>query len=196
MSRREYERPPFIILIGPRGAGKSTVSRELAQRLGGRAVDLDELALAAFDEATVHDVWAAHGEKAWRDAECAAIKSLLETNGEPASTDQETEQTPSVIALALGGGVPMIPGARKAIEQAAQDGRAYVVYLRTSLDELRRRLAQEPGDRPSLTGADPVEEVAKVLAEREPTYEALAQAEILTDGLTTEAIAAAIIDQL
>ncbi|UCD76253.1 MAG: hypothetical protein JSV91_04880, partial [Phycisphaerales bacterium] len=76
--------------------------------------------------------------------------------------------------VALGGGTPMIRAARARIEQAQRAGRGMVVYLKCEVRELARRLREAPGDRPSLTGADPSEEVARVLAEREATYLAVA----------------------
>ena len=61
------------------------------------------------------------------------------------------------------------------IEQAHRERRAWVVYLACSVEMLQGRLAAEgAGDRPSLTGVDPVAEIASVLGERAPVYEALA----------------------
>ena len=68
----------------------------------------------------------------------------------------------------------MIESARAVIDEACRSGRARVVYLACSVEELRRRLEQEPGDRPSLTGDDPMDEIASVLAEREPVYRQMA----------------------
>ena len=51
---------------------------------------------------------------------------------------------------------------------------ARTVYLQCSTDTLTQRIRRQPGDRPSLTGADPAEEMAVVLAEREPVYRAVA----------------------
>ena len=68
----------------------------------------------------------------------------------------------------------MIESARAIIDEARRSGRARVVYLACRVDELQRRLGGEPGDRPSLTGGDPVDEMATVLAEREPVYRQVA----------------------
>jgi shikimate kinase len=72
----------------------------------------------------------------------------------------------------------MIVEARARIEDAKQRGYARVVYLKCDAEELARRLRVGPGDRPSLTGGDPAEEIAAVLAEREPTYQAVADSVI------------------
>jgi shikimate kinase len=68
----------------------------------------------------------------------------------------------------------MIEKARDMIEQERRFGRATVAYLRADVTTLTRRLLAGPGDRPSLTGADIVEEIQVIVARRSATYEALA----------------------
>ena len=161
-------------LIGPRGCGKSTIGRALSRRLGRPFVELDERVLAAFPEGSVREVWSVHGEGAWREAEIAALVATL------AADDQ---------VVALGGGMPMIQAARQRIEAERKAGRARVIYLRCSTEVLVRRLAAAPGDRPGLTGADLLEEVATILAEREPTYRDLADLEYDAGGGSADRIA-------
>ncbi len=156
-----------ILLIGLRASGKTTVGRRLAGLLRLPFVDLDERVLSSFDHPTAAAVWAAHGESAWREAERRALKEALAATGQ---------------VIALGGGTPMIAAARTMIERARPRGEAFVVYLRCPAEELARRLAREPGDRPSLTGAPPDEEVAEVLASRDPVYRALADLEVDAAG--------------
>jgi len=150
-----------ILLIGPRGCGKTTIGRRVAERSGRRFVDLDDLVLGRFEEPTVSEVWAAHGEGAWRAAEVDALDDALSRENQ---------------VVALGGGVPMIEAGGRRIEAARRAGDARVVYLKCGVDELSRRLSAAPGDRPSLTGGDVVEEIGSVLRRREPTYEAMADA--------------------
>ncbi len=156
-------RPPsysgHVLLLGPRGCGKSRIGAELADRLGRPFIDLDDLTLARFAEPDVTAVWAAQGEAAWREAEAAALASALDG---------------AAGVLALGGGTPMISAARErvAVEQAA--GKCRAVYLSVPVEVLVARLAADVGDRPSLTGAEVAAEVAEVLAAREPTYRAVA----------------------
>jgi shikimate kinase len=154
----------LTLLIGPRGCGKTSIGRALADRRGVSFVDLDDLVLARFAEPTVAAVWEDRGEPAWREAEVATLDALLL----PPIADGGA-------VIALGGGTPMIPAAREIIEAARTAGvvRA-VVYLKCTVAELERRLRAAPGDRPSLTGSGVAEEIAAVLAEREPTYEAIA----------------------
>ena len=148
-----------VLLIGLRGSGKSTIGCELAGRLNRPFVDLDERVLATFAEASVSEVWSAHGEAAWREAEASSLEAVLR------GADQ---------VIALGGGTPMIADARRRIESCQRAGEARVVYLQCDVRELARRLTRDVGDRPSLTGEDPIDEIRTVLEARETTYQELA----------------------
>jgi shikimate kinase len=148
-----------VLLIGLRGSGKSTIGRELAGRLNRPFVDLDERVLATFAEASVSEVWSAHGEAAWREAEVSILEAVLR------GADQ---------VIALGGGTPMIADARRRIESCQRAGEARMVYLQCDVGKLARRLSRDVGDRPSLTGADPIDEIRTVLEARETTYQELA----------------------
>lgn len=157
----------LLLLIGPRASGKSTIGRALATRLGVPFSDLDELVLARFAEPSVTAVWAAHGEAAWRHAEVDVLRALLEA-------DHGASGNVSGV-LALGGGAPVISGARDLISRARVRGVAKVVFLRTSPAALVRRLESDPGDRPPLTASGSIAaEVETVLRTREPVYFALA----------------------
>lgn len=152
-----------IFLMGPRGCGKSTIGRGLAAVMSLPFIDLDQRVLANFTQPTVRGVWWVHGEAAWRAAEAAALEELL------SRVDQ---------VVALGGGTPMIEPARKRLEQERRAGRAVLVYLRCAVEELKRRLAADTGDRPPLTAGDPDSEIAVILAQREPAYRAIADLEL------------------
>lgn len=148
-----------VLLVGPRGCGKTTVGRLLAERTGLQFVDLDERTLARLGADSVHSAWASQGESQWRKAE---YEALLQTLG---NVDQ---------IIALGGGTPMIPTARATIENARKSGEVRTIYLKCPEELLVARLQSDPGDRPSLTGHDVAAETRAVLAQREPTYLALA----------------------
>jgi len=154
-----------VLLMGLRGSGKTTVGGLLARELDSEFIDLDDRVLATFAETTVADAWSAHGEQAWRAAEASVLHELLGRTAAPDSV------------IALGGGTPMIESARGDIEAARTAGTAKVVYLRCVVEELHRRLAGRTGDRPSLTGGDPVGETAAVMAARDPVYRGLADHE-------------------
>jgi shikimate kinase len=168
-----------LLLIGPRASGKTTIGRLVAAATDRPFVDLDVVVLASFDEPTVESVWQAHGEPAWRAGEVDALRSVL--SGADA-------------VVALGGGTPMIPEARALIDDARQHGTARVCYLRVPVAVLVERLEADPGDRPSLTGAGVAEEMAAVLAVREPTYLAVAD-EVVEAHEDSADVAAVIIDR-
>jgi len=171
-----------VLLIGPRASGKTSVGRWLAKHLSRPFVDLDDRALAQFDEDTVRDVFERHSEDAWRAAEVRALSQVL-----PA-------EAPHIIAL--GGGTPMIEAAQERLELEQNAGRAFIVYLRTDPDALRQRLSSDPGDRPSLTGADPIGEIETVLKQRAATYEALADLICDTDERSPDEIGGIIASEL
>lgn len=156
-----------VILIGYRGSGKTSVGKRLANRLWKDFVDVDDETRKRFDGKTIAEVWDTHGEPAWREAEVAVTRELCARDD---------------LVIGLGGGTLMQPGAREAVE--ASDAKR--IYLRCGVEELARRIesdADSPGSRPSLTAAAGVEaksaseEIAEVLAEREPIYRAVADSE-------------------
>ncbi|MEM1209482.1 MAG: shikimate kinase [Planctomycetota bacterium] len=162
-----------VVLMGYRGSGKSSVGRALADRLGLRFVDLDDAVCARFGGATVAEIWADPGEQAFRAVECEVVASWLTEPG---------------VVLALGGGTPMQAAAADAIRQSS----ALKVYLQASAEELDSRTRADPASvdhRPALTAAGGgLDEVRAVLAEREPTYRALADREIDTSGQSVETL--------
>ncbi len=149
-----------ILLIGARGSGKSTIGRLLARATASSFVDLDELTLERLGGESVAAVWARSGEAAWRRAETEVLAEVLEAD------------RPAIVAS--GGGTPTIDAARRLIERYRRLGRLRVAYLECPAEELLRRLAIEPGDRPSITGADPMAELPSILADRRSTYQAVA----------------------
>ncbi|MCI0340823.1 MAG: shikimate kinase [Planctomycetales bacterium] len=166
--------PRNLVLIGARGAGKSAAGRALADRLGRHFLDTDAL-LEDWEGLTVAEVFAAYGEGYFRDVEARVVAEVASRGGR---------------VVAAGGGVVLRPGNVAKLQSSGT-----LVWLRASAATLRSRLAADPGSplrRPSLTGADPLAEVERVLAEREPLYRAAAALVVETDGKSPDAVAAEI----
>ncbi len=169
-----------ILLIGMRGCGKSSVGAAVARDRGARFVDLDAEVLAREGYSTVASMWESAGQAAFREAETRALAALLH------------DETEGSLVIALGGGAPTAPGAAEVIEAAKNDGRAFAVYLRCSLQTLETRLRAtiaEDANRPSVTGGDPVRELGELLRVRDPIYRALCDAEVDADSGDVEEVA-------
>ena len=146
-----------IVLVGMMGAGKSSVGRRLATQLALPFIDADnEIEKAAG--CLISDVFALHGEAAFRDGERRVIARLLDG---PAHV------------LSTGGGATLDPATRELI------GRSGIsVWLRADLDTLERRTSRRQ-DRPLLQGENPRAVLEALLAERNPIY---GQADIVVDS--------------
>ncbi len=158
---------PPIVLIGLRGSGKTTCGRLLADRLGLRFIDLDDITPTLMGETRAGDALARHGEPAFREAEVRALNSTLDERG---------------IVLALGGGTPTAKGATDLLRESG----ARVVYLRARPETLRARLVRTELDlRPSLSGKGTIPELDEYFEARDPKYRTLGKT-IDVDDLSIE----------
>jgi shikimate kinase len=146
-----------IVLVGLMGAGKSTVGRRLAQKLGLEFTDADaEIERAAGK--TVPDIFRDHGEAYFRDGERKVIARLLESG-------------PQV--LATGGGAFMNEATRQNIAH-----RGISVWLKADIDLLMKRVRRRD-NRPLLKSEDPEEVMRQLIARRYPVYD---QADITVES--------------
>jgi shikimate kinase len=163
-----------LVLTGFMGAGKTTVGRMLAQRLGWEFLDLD-----AFIEArtglTVPSIFAAHGEARFRQLESSALASALGRSN---------------IVLALGGGAPETLTNRLLLEQTPATA---TVFLDAPFPVLFDRCMLQDQSRPVL--ADPAAAEARFLA-RQPIYRRLARLTVDTSSLSTDETVAALLSGL
>ncbi|MDC7784561.1 shikimate kinase [Rhodoplanes sp. TEM] len=137
-----------LVLIGMMGAGKSSVGRRLAARMGLPFVDADTEIEAAAGM-SIPDIFEVHGEPYFRAGEARVIGRLLADG-------------PRVVAT--GGGAFMNPGTRGLIAE-----RGLSVWLKAELDVLLRRIRRR-SDRPLMQTPDPEATLAKLIAERYPVY--------------------------
>lgn len=159
-----------IILLGLRGSGKSTLGPLLASKRSLAFIDLDDHTRAHLQSPTIAQAWKLHGETAFRLAEVHCLKAAL---AKPATV------------ISLGGGTPTAPNAANLLESAKAAGSHCLIYLRATPATLAQRLqASGIGDRPSLTGSDPIAEIAQVFAARDPLYQSLANTTLNLDTLT------------
>lgn len=159
-----------VFLVGLRGAGKSSLGRDLASRRGWQYVDLDTLTAAAAGHATAGEALAALGEAEFRRAEASAFRVTL-------SYRQQV--------VALGGGTPTAPGVERLMMDARTSKIVRVIYLRATPETLRARIADTNlKDRPSITGNGTLEEIPVLFQRRDALYTRLADVVIDTDGLT------------
>jgi shikimate kinase len=156
---------PRVVLVGPMGAGKTTVGRLLAKRWGVPFRDTDDEVERA-EGRTVSDIFVDSGEEHFRALERAAVGRVL-------------AEHPGV--LAVGGGAVMAEETRRALT-----GRQ-VVFLRVGLTDAAARVGLG-ASRPLLLGN--VRGTMKALLdERTPVYESLAVAVVDTDGRTPDEVA-------
>ena len=137
-----------IVLVGMMGAGKSSVGRLVARRLGRPFVDGDA-AVEARAGTSVPQLFASRGEDGFRALEAEVLDELL-------------DRRPPVV-LAAGGGVVVLPANRRALQQ-----RARVVWLRAPVDELLERVGD--GSSRPLLAQDPEAVLRDLEARRRPWY--------------------------
>jgi shikimate kinase len=159
----------LVTLIGYRGSGKSTVAEALATRLGWEWIDAD----AVIEESAgrnIREIFASEGESGFRRREREALAGLLQGQK---------------LVLAAGGGAILNADTRREMQAAGP-----VVWLQASVGVLSARIAADPTTaqrRPNLIGGG-TDEIARLLAEREPLYRECASYTIYTDNLSVPEI--------
>lgn len=154
--------PRRIFLIGPMGAGKTTIGRRLAKIRGLGFHDCDHY----IQERTGVDIpyiFDKEGEEGFRDREQRAIDELTQKDN---------------IVLATGGGVVMREQNRRMLAE-----RGLVVYLQASVDQQYSRTRRSK-NRPLLKTANPRERLEELFLQRDPLYREIADLVVVTDGST------------
>lgn len=156
-----------VFLIGPMGAGKSTIGRFIADELKLTFYDTDQ-AIEERCGAEISWIYDIEGEEGFRVREQKIIEELT------GLTD---------IVLATGGGAVCLPENRKFL-----GGRGFVVYLHASVDQQFNRTKRDRS-RPMLQDGDARAMLEKLTDEREPLYTEIADFVIHTDGRTVRSVA-------
>ncbi len=160
---------PRVVLVGPMGAGKSTIARKLGERWGLTVRDTDQ-DIEALAGKPVSEIFVDDGEEHFRALEVEAVAAAL------AGHDG---------VLALGGGAVLSPVTREALAGHT------VVYLEVGLADAVKRVGLGHG-RPLLLG-NVRARVAKLLEERAPIYAAVATLTVDTNGRSPDDVAAEIV---
>ncbi len=163
-----------VFLVGPMGAGKTTVGRRLAQSLGLEFLDSDE-EIERRTGTTIPIIFEIEGEAGFRRREHKVLSELTAQPG---------------LVLATGGGAVLLPENRELLRS-----RGTVVYLRTSVSEQMRR-TRSSTHRPLLATDDPEERLRQLALEREPLYESVADITVDSPGRKVAATVAEVLDRL
>jgi len=163
-----------VCLVGMMGAGKTTVGRRLARRLGWRFVDADR-ELEARLGVPVATVFELEGEAGFRRREAALIDELTLRPG---------------FVVATGGGAVVTPANREVLRT-----RGRVIYLRASVGDLWHRLRRDTV-RPLLRTADPRGRIEDLVAVRDPLYRETAHWVVDTGRQPIDSVVDAILDRL
>ena len=158
---------PNIFLVGPMGAGKSAVGRQLARMLRRDFHDSDA-EIEARTGVDIPFIFEKEGEAGFRRREREVIDALTALDG---------------IVLATGGGAVLAPENREVLAS-----RGLVVYLDASVDQQleRTRLSNH---RPLLDTPNPAERLAELMQERAPLYREIATLTVSTDGRMVREVA-------
>jgi shikimate kinase len=160
-----------IILIGPPGAGKSTIGHSLAKKMKVKFADTDSMIEAKLDK-KISDIFVDLGEPVFRAEELKVLAEVLQSdNG----------------VVSLGGGAPISVPAQELIRSSG----ATVIFLDISLGKAAARVGFNR-DRPLLLG-NPRAQWNELMSSRRPIYESLATAVVPVDDRTVNEICADIL---
>ena len=152
MPSNEFETLPNVYLVGPMGAGKTTVGRHLAELLGREFLDSDQ-EIERKTGATIPWIFEKEGEKGFRNRETMVIDELTAR---------------SQLVIATGGGAVTQSPNREFLKQ-----RGIVVYLYTPV-EIQLQRTYRDKNRPLLQVENPEQKLRDLLAIRDPLYREIA----------------------
>jgi len=163
-----------IFLVGPMGAGKSTIGRMLAKRLNLEFKDSDH-EIENRTGADIPWIFDVEGEEGFRQREQKIIEELTNSSG---------------MVLATGGGAILKPENREALRL-----RGSVIYLKLSVDQQAARTAKDR-NRPLLQTGNPRQILENIFKIRDPLYREVADLVVNTDNKTAKAVTDQIVAEL
>ena len=155
-----------IFLVGPMGAGKTTIGSQLARVLKLSFVDSDQ-EIEHRTGASVALIFDVEGEAGFRERETRLIDELSLRDG---------------IVLATGGGAVLAPDNRQRLRD-----RGFVVYLKSPVEKLVERTRFD-GNRPLLRTGDPAATLRTIVGKREPLYQQVAHLVVDTGKLSVKQV--------
>ena len=173
-TQRPYVVAGSVFLVGMMGAGKTSVGRLLAQRLGKRFADADQ-EIEARCGVSIPVIFEIEGEAGFRQRERQVIDELT---------------TQPDIVLATGGGAVLCEESRRRLHE-----RGLVIYLKASAVEIWHRTRRDRG-RPLLATGNPQQRIVELLAAREPLYAETAHVTIESTHESVKSMVARLVDRL
>lgn len=163
---------PVAVIVGPPGAGKTTVAAAMAARLGLPHLDTDD-EIERVSRRSVMDIFVEDGEGAFREIEHeVVVRALEEHDG----------------VLSVGGGAVLDPRTQEALRSHT------VVFLDVRITDAARRIGLNR-DRPLLLG-NPRAQWTMMMENRRPVYTSVATVRVATDGLDADQVTEAALREL
>jgi shikimate kinase len=167
-----------VVLIGFMGSGKTTVGRLVARQLGWKLVDTDAV-VVRIEGRSIPEIFASDGEAAFRERESQVVLGVCAGERQVIST---------------GGGVPLREDNASALREAGR-----VVWLTARPEIVVRRTIRRASGRPLLTGGadeEPLTRVLRMMSERGPLYQRLAELVVDTSDRPPALVASEIVRRL
>ncbi|WP_037142360.1 shikimate kinase [Rhodococcoides fascians] len=164
---------PYAVLVGPPGAGKSTIGRRVAAALELELLDTD-VAIERTTGRTIAEIFSQDGEPAFRSIEETVVAEALATHSG---------------VVSLGGGSVLSERTRALLAPLP------VVYLEISVAEGLRRTGANTA-RPLLAGPDPRAKYQHLMRTRRPLYRGVASIRVRTDGRSPARVVGQVVSKL
>jgi XRE family aerobic/anaerobic benzoate catabolism transcriptional regulator len=154
LTERDLDAPRIVALLGLRGAGKTTVGKQLARRLRVRFVELDRR-VEQLAEMSLAEIFSLYGEEHYRRLERDALSQVIQEN--------------RPMVLATGGGIVAAPETFALLKK-----HAVTIWLRASPEDHWNRVVRQGDRRPMADHPQAMADLRAMLAAREPLYAAAA----------------------